>query len=32
MANFLFSFAIGYALKRLVVGLYNSYYDAGQGY
>ena len=32
MANFLFSLAIGTALKQLVLGVYNYYYDAGQNW
>lgn len=26
------SFVIGYVLKKAVVGIYNYYYDKGQGY
>ncbi len=32
MVNFLFSLAIGAALKQLVLGVYNYYYDAGQSW
>lgn len=30
--NFLVSLAIGFALKQLVVGTYNYFYDAGQNW